>query len=81
MEINKLYKKDCLEYMKTLPDKSIDLIIADPPYFQIVKNDWDNSWKNKEEWIEWCVQWTKECYRILKDDSLMYVWGAVGKNN
>ena len=81
MEINKLYKKDCLEYMKILPDKSVDLIIADPPYFQIVKNDWDNSWKNKEEWIEWCVQWTKECYRILKDDSLMYVWGAVGKNN
>ena len=81
MEINKLYKKDCLEYMKTLPDKSVDLIIADPPYFQIVKNDWDNSWKNKEEWIEWCVLWTKECYRILKDDSLMYVWGAVGKNN
>ena len=81
MEINKLYKKDCLEYMKTLPDKSVDLIIADPPYFQIVKNDWDNSWKNKEEWIEWCVVWTKECYRILKDNSLMYVWGAVGKNN
>ena len=81
MEINKLYKKDCLEYMKTLPDKSVDLIIADPPYFQIVKNDWDNSWKNKEEWVEWCVLWTKECYRILKDDSLMYVWGAVGKNN
>ena len=23
----------------------------------------------------------KECYRILKDDSLIYVWGAVGKNN
>ena len=36
MEINKLYKKDCLEYMKTLPDKSVDLIISDPPYFQIV---------------------------------------------
>lgn len=32
MELNKIIHGDCLEYMKTLPDKCIDLILTDPPY-------------------------------------------------
>lgn len=32
MNVNKVYHGDCLEIMKTLPDKSIDLILTDPPY-------------------------------------------------
>lgn len=32
MEINKIYNMDCLELMKSLPDKYFDLIITDPPY-------------------------------------------------
>lgn len=30
--ISEVYNVDCFEYMKSLPDKSIDLLIADPPY-------------------------------------------------
>ena len=32
MELNKIYNEDCLEGMKRIPDKSVDLIITDPPY-------------------------------------------------
>lgn len=32
MEINKIHNCDCLEFMKTLPDKCIDLVLTDPPY-------------------------------------------------
>jgi site-specific DNA-methyltransferase (adenine-specific) len=32
LEINKIYNMDCLEGMKSIPDKSIDLVITDPPY-------------------------------------------------
>jgi len=28
-----LYKKDCLEFLKQLPENSVDMIFADPPYF------------------------------------------------
>ena len=28
----KLFNGDCLEVMKSIPDKSIDLIVTDPPY-------------------------------------------------
>jgi len=32
MELNKIYCGDCLELMKQIPDKSIDLVLTDPPY-------------------------------------------------
>ena len=32
MELNKIYQGDCLSFMKTFPDNSIDTIITDPPY-------------------------------------------------
>jgi len=32
MEKNKIYNMDCIQGMKTLPDKSIDMIFTDPPY-------------------------------------------------
>ena len=36
----KLYHGDCLEVMKDIPDKSVDLILTDPPY-NINKAKWD----------------------------------------
>lgn len=32
IELNKIYNEDCLETMKRMPDKSVDLILTDPPY-------------------------------------------------
>ena len=32
LEINKIYNADCLELMKQLPDKCVDLVLTDPPY-------------------------------------------------
>ena len=43
MEVDKIYNTDCLEFMKTMPDKSVDLVLTDPPYglpnedFELVK--------------------------------------------
>jgi len=32
IEVNKIYHGDCLEVMKDIPDQSIDMVLADPPY-------------------------------------------------
>ena len=32
LELNKIYNMDCLEGLKLIPDKSIDLVVTDPPY-------------------------------------------------
>ena len=80
LEINKIYNMDCLYGMKQVESESCSLVIADPPYYRIVKESWDNQWKTQDEYIEWCLDWTKESYRILKDGGQLYVWGAIGKH-
>lgn len=37
LELNKIYLGDCLELMKQIPDKSIDLVLTDPPYWIGIK--------------------------------------------
>lgn len=81
IELNKIYNKDCLEFMKDIPNEYIDLIIADPPYFSIVKEDWDNQWETKDEYLLWCEKWINECKRILKQTGSMYIWGEVGEKS
>ena len=56
--------------MKNIPDKSVDLILTDPPY-NINKAKWDK-WKSIEEYIEWCAKWIKECERVLKNSGSFY---------
>ena len=55
MEVNKIYNIDCMEYMKTLPNECIDLIIADPPYYKIC-GEFDFIWNTVDDYIEWCKQ-------------------------
>jgi len=71
-----LYKKDCIELLKGMEDNSVDIAVLDPPYFAIVKDDWDNQWKSEQEYLEWCAEWTKEATRVLKPGKPLYVWGT-----
>lgn len=68
MDINLLHG-DCLELMKDIPDKSVDLILTDPPY-NIGKAKWDKI----PNYIEWCGKWFIECQRVLKDNGSFYWW-------
>lgn len=75
MKLNEIYNLDCIEYMKTLPNECIDLIIADPPYYKAINEKWDKQWKSEEEYLEWTKQWFNECVRILKPTGVFYYYG------
>lgn len=77
MKMNRVYNEDCLETMKRIPDKSVDLIISDPPYYKIVKDEWDHQWDSLEEWVEWHKNWLEESKRILKDTGSFYYYGGI----
>lgn len=68
-----LYQGDSIEYMKILPNDSIDMIFADPPY-NIKKADWDN-FESQEKYIEWSLGWIKEAARILKPTGSLFICG------
>ena len=80
----KLYNDDCLKVLKTIPDKSIDLIVTDPPYKLTARGSsgtmggywkdikakkgtvFDNNNISFNDYIN-------ELYRVLKDDSILYI--------
>lgn len=68
-----LFTGDSLEWLKTLPGESVDLIFADPPY-NIKKADWDK-FDSQEEYIRWSLRWIPEASRILKPTGSMYICG------
>ena len=70
---------DCLDYLKTLEDKSVDLVLTDPPYFIGFDGGkgWDSAWKSENDYLDWCEEWTSECVRVLKDDRMLVVWGTL----
>lgn len=80
MDMNTIIHGDCLDVLKTLPDKSIDLVVTDPPYgvewqshrrkelHKKIENDTD---------VEWVLPVFQEIYRVMKDDSIcisFYGW-------
>jgi len=67
---------DCLKLIKEIPDESIDLIIADPPYN--LGKDFGNEsdkWDDVQDWISWSKKWLSECKRVLKPDGSLFVYG------
>jgi len=67
MKTNIIYNEDFLLGIKRLPDKSVNLIIADPPY-NIGKASWDKI----PDYINWTGRWMLECQRVLKDNGSFY---------
>lgn len=78
--MNKVIKQDCIEYLKTVPDKTFDLVIADPPYFRIC-GEFDFLWADVNQYIDWCRIWISEIHRTLKETGTFYLWGKIGFNN
>lgn len=70
-----IYEQDCIDGIKSIPDSSIDIIIADPPY-NIGKdfgNDSDK--KTHDDYMRWCGEWITQCIRVLKPSGTLYIYG------
>lgn len=85
-----VYRADCLELMRLMPEGSVDAVFADPPYrlstggvtvrsgrlASVDKGSWDRSLGSFERDHEFNVQWLKEARRILKPDGTLWVTGT-----
>ena len=68
----KIYHDDWMN--NGLPDKSVQLIIADPPYYK-VKGDFDFVWKTFDDYLKDVEKWAIECKRVLADNGTLYWYG------
>lgn len=83
---------NCLEVLQTLPENSIDLIFADPPYWMRVggvlkrvegteydgcSDDWDNQFHTLEEYAVFTRSWLAACRRVLAPNGSIWVIGGM----
>ena len=81
--VNKIYNNDCIDGMKTIPDKTIDLVVTDPPFaidFKAKKANYNrtasrvlsgyNEIKVKD-YYDFTNAWMNQAYRILKKSGSM----------
>lgn len=88
--LNKIIQGDCVEILKQIPDNSVDLVFADPPYnLQLsgelyrpnqtkvdgVNDIWDK-FSSFAEYDDFTKSWLKECKRVLKKDGTIWVIGS-----
>lgn len=90
LPVNSILQGDCIEILKTLPENSIDVVFADPPYnlqlrndlyrpnmtkVDAVNDDWDQ-FKSFAEYDGFTREWLSACQRVLKETGTIWVIGS-----
>ena len=90
----RLYQGDCLEILAAIPENSVDLVFADPPYFlsnggitchagkmvSVHKGDWDKS-RGPDANHEFNRAWLAAAQRVLKPNNSISVFGTACNPN
>jgi modification methylase len=90
LPLNQVLPGDCIEVLKTLPEKSVDLVFADPPYnLQLQQALWrpnmtkvdavDDAWDRFQDFAaydQFTREWLSACRRVLKDSGTIWVIGS-----
>lgn len=73
IKMNRFYKMDCLEYMRQLPDDSVDIVVTDPPYG--VNFAGNKLFNDRLNYVEKNIDfWFFEMSRVLKPSCHIYVY-------
>jgi modification methylase len=90
LPVNEILQGDCISEMARLPDKSIDMIFADPPYnlqlggdlfrpegsrVDAVDDEWDK-FESLTAYDNFTRDWLDQARRLLKDDGTIWVIGS-----
>ena len=74
----RIENKDCMDFLSTVEDNSIDYINVDPLYN--IGYDGGDGWdtfESEDAYLTWCDSWIRECYRVLKPGGMFTVWGTM----
>lgn len=92
LPLNQILQGNSLELLKSIPDSSIDLVFADPPYFMRVEGTlqrpeggnfsgcddvWDNAFSDNADYVNFSKLWLEQCHRILKPNGSIWVIGSM----
>ncbi len=72
--IGRVHNLDCLEIINSIPDGSVNMVFADPPFnlnkkYNTYKDNLDFS-----EYMKWTGKWLTACSRILREDGSLFLY-------
>ncbi|NTU81494.1 MAG: site-specific DNA-methyltransferase, partial [Chloroflexales bacterium] len=90
MPLDQIYHGDCREVLATLPERSVDLIFADPPYNLQLRQELrrpnmsvvdavDDAWDQFADfpaYDQFTRAWLEACRRVLKDTGTIWTIGS-----
>lgn len=75
--LNTVIHSDWREAIKKVPDKSVDLLVTDPPYgmqFQSNHREVRHKRIQGDDSLEWLGGWAKEMHRVMKQEAHLYIF-------
>jgi len=89
-DLVQLFHDDCVNILNSMPENSVDMIFADPPYFlsnggisckagkvvSVNKAEWDKS-NGLDKDFEFTYNWINACKRVLKDNGTIWISGTM----
>ncbi len=90
LPLDQILHGNCTDVLATLPEASVDLVFADPPYNLQLQRDLyrpnlskvdavDDGWDkfgSFDEYDEFTLNWLRACHRVLKDTGTIWVIGS-----
>ena len=77
---NQIFNKDVLEILRSLPDNSLDMVYGDPDYNVGINYAGKNYTQKWNDYIDWYIELTKECYRVLKPTGSLFMMNYPKQN-
>lgn len=70
-----LHRGDCLEWLRTLGDASVDAVVTDPPAgIGFLGKQWDGARGGRDAWVGWLAERLAECLRVARPGARMLCW-------
>lgn len=74
LKINQIYHVDCLEFLKQIQERTIDLAVIDPPY-NMRKADWD-TFNSEKDFFDFTFRWIDALIPKLKGNGSLYIFNT-----
>jgi len=74
-DLGTLFQGDCMVLLRSLPDMSVDMVFADPPFN--LKKDYGSGVTDHmkaDEYLSWSMTWIDECTRVLKPGGALFLF-------
>lgn len=71
-----LYHGRCEDVLPQLPPSSVDVLLTDPPYFQVKDDDWDNQWAEADEFLIWLGGVLDTATPLLRDTASTWMFAS-----